>query len=282
MPIPAIDIVTKLASKAHPNYVEAFRNGEALLAEYEVNTKLRLAHFMAQVMHESGALRIFVESGNYTAKNLGKTWDDGNWHKYFPNRAACVAMAAQCKIDGGEALFNIVYGKRMGNGPASSGDGWKYRGRGLMQTTGREHYTKFANYFGVDFVGDPDLIFHPDHALKPALAEWKLSKCNDAADQNDIELVTQKINGGQNGIADRRAWFGRIWPLVKDGGSVEKTIEYRVQVALNAAGFDCGKPDGVIGIRTRQAIMDFRAARGLPKQTDLAKITPDLAEALAL
>ena len=105
----ASDIVAKFAPGANTNYKQAFQQGDALLAKSGITTPLRLAHFMAQVLHETGGLTILVESGAYSAKNLGDMWDSGNWHKYFANRTACVKMADQCKIDHGVALFSLVY-----------------------------------------------------------------------------------------------------------------------------------------------------------------------------
>jgi putative chitinase len=152
----------------------------------------------------------------------------------------------------------------MGNGPPNSGDGWRYRGRGVLQTTGRESYRKFGRKCGVDFEGDPDLVLAPEHALKPALAEWRDKHLNVAADHNDIEIVTKGINGGLVGLPERRAWLARIFPFVSEAAPIEQSKEWRVQEALNEAGFDCGKPDGVVGPNTRAAIMACCAARALP------------------
>jgi putative chitinase len=279
MNVSASDVVAKFAPKARANYVKAFANGAALLAENEINTPLRLAHFMAQCLHETGAFTILVESGNYSEKALGKMWDSGNWHKYFKNRDACVKMAEKCKVDSGEALFNLVYGERMGNGVARSGDGFRYRGRGILQTTGRESYRKFGKKCGVDFEGDPDLVVAPEHALKPALAEWREKHCNAAADQNDIEVITKGINGGLIGLPERRAWFAKVFPFVSGGQPVEQSREFRVQEALNKAGFDCGKPDGDIGPNTRSAILAYCAAKDLPMSN---AITPALLQSLGV
>ncbi|MDF0489735.1 hypothetical protein PX554_16495 [Sphingomonas sp. H39-1-10] len=260
----ASDIVSRFAPSAKDAYKQAFQQGDALLAKSGITTPLRLAHFMAQVLHETGGLTILVESGDYSAKNLGDMWDSGNWHKYFTNRAACVEMAEQCKRDHGVALFSLVYGNRMGNGPPASKDGWTYRGRGILQTTGRASYADFGKRCGVDFVGHPDLVASGDHALKPALAEWDDKHCNVAADHNDIELVTRLVNGGLVGLAGRRKWFAKIWPFVIGAPPVEHSTEFRVQAALDAAGFDSGDPDGVIGATTRAAILGYRAKMKLP------------------
>ena len=260
----ASDIVARFAPSAKDTYKQAFKQGDALLAKSGITTPLRLAHFMAQVLHETGALAILVENGNHSVKSLGALWDSGNWHKYFADRAACVKMADQCKLDHGVALFSLVYGNRMGNGPPASQDGWTYRGRGILQTTGRASYAAFGKRCGVDFVGTPDLVTSAEHALKPALAEWDDSHCNAAADHNDIELVTKLVNGGVVGLAERKKWFAKIWPFVIGAPPVEHSTEFRVQAALDAAGFDSGDPDGVIGSTTRAAILGYRAKMKLP------------------
>jgi putative chitinase len=271
MDVSANDVVKKFAPKARSNYVKAFANGDALLSDNEINSPLRLAHFMAQCLHETGGLTILVESGAYTERSLGRMWDLGNWHKYFKDRDACLKMADQCKIDHGEKLFNLVYGNRMGNGAPKSGDGWRYRGRGVLQTTGRASYRKFGQKCGVKFEDNPDLVVAPEHALKPALAEWREKHLNVAADHNDIEVVTKGINGGFVGLAERRTWFARIFAFVSGGKPIEKSREWRVQDALNKAGFKCGRPDGVVGPNTRAAILDYCAAKGLPLSPTITK-----------
>lgn len=260
----ASDIVAKFARGAHSNYKTAFQQGDALLARSGITTPLRLAHFMTQVLHESSGLTMLVENGSYSAANLGAMWDSGNWHTYFADRAGCVKMADQCRVDRGVALFSLVYGGRLGNGPAATQDGWKYRGRGMLQTTGRAAYATFGARCGADFVGDPDLVASAEHALKPALAVWDDKHINAAADHNDIELVTKLVNGGLVGLGERRTWFARIWPFVIGAPPVEHSTAFRVQAALDAAGYAAGDPDGVVGTATRAAILKYRAKMHLP------------------
>jgi len=279
MAISAIDVIEKFAPSANKAYRAAFADGQSRLDDAGITTALRLAHFMAQCMHETGALTILVESGRYSAKNLGTMWDSGNWHRYFANRAECVAMAEQCKKDSGVALFSLVYGKRMGNGPKETHDGWNFRGRGILQTTGRESYRIFGDRCKVNFEGDPDLVVASEHALKPALQEWTDKHLNVAADRDDIEAVTRGINGGLVGLSSRRSWLAKIKAFLVDNQEVEHTIEWRVQEALSKAGFDLGKPDGVIGPRSRLAIIAYRAKHNLAPGT---KIDADLIASLGL
>lgn len=260
MDVRAEDIVWKFAPNARPEYERAFIAGEALLDQHGIVTPARLAHFMAQVMNETGALRTLIENGRYTARNLGDMWDGGNWHKYFADRNACVAMSGQCAADDGRALFSLVYGGRMGNGGPASGDGWTYRGRGLLQTTGREAYRKYGARCGVDFEGNPDLIFATEHALKPALAEWRDGGLNALADAGDIVKITRRINGGTVGLEERRAWFARIFPFAQAG----VTSAWRVQAELYKKKLLADRPDGVIGRNSRAAIKAWRQQAGLP------------------
>ncbi len=264
MSIKASDVVKKFAPSAKQPYVDAFADPGGLLAAAKIDTPLRLAHLMAQCIHETGTFSLLVESGRYSETALGKMWDSGNWHKYFKDRAACVAMAKQCAKDGGETLFSLVYGNRMGNGAPETHDGWKYRGRGVMQTTGRESYARYGRQCGVDFEGDPDLVVAGEHMLKPALAEWTAKKLNDAADRNDIVAVTKGINGGTVGLAERKAWFVKIWNFVIGPPPAVHATEWTVQAALVAAGYDCGNPDGAVGPRTKAAILAYRADKKLP------------------
>jgi len=273
--VTASAVQAKFAPSAKDNYVKAFQLGQPQLDQAGITTPLRLAHFMAQVLHETGGLTILFESGRYGSNALAKMWDGGNWHKYFSGRDECLSMGEQCKVDGGEALFNRVYANRMGNGPPASGDGWRYRGRGLMQTTGREGYRKA----GPAFEADPDLVVDPQHALTPALDEWTRDGLNAAADANDIHVITLRINGGLIGLNERKAWFAKIWPFITGGTPIEHSIEWKVQEALTKAGFSTKGVDGVVGDNTRSAILAFRAARHLPGPP---QITNDLLLALNL
>jgi len=268
----AAHVVAQFAPQAAPAFRAAFAAGDGLLTAAGITSPIRVAHFMAQVFQETGALTLLVEGGTYTAVGLARMWDGGNWHRYFASRGACLAMASQCAIDHGVALFNLVYGNRMGNGPAASGDGWKFRGRGVLQTTGREAYERFGTACHVDFIGQPDLVIAPEHMLKPALSEWTAGHLNAAADNNDINVITHTINGGLTGLDGRKAWFAKFFPFLTGANPVEQSREWQVQERLAAAGYDL-HPDGVIGTETRKAILDYRVKHGLPTSPG---ITSDL------
>jgi predicted chitinase len=158
------------------------------------DSRLRLAHFFAQVLHESGCMRFDMENLNYSADGLMKVFG-----KYFPTRAEADAYARQP-----EKIANRVYANRMGNRAESSGDGWKYRGRGLIQLTGRSNYQAFANWVDDERIdSEPDLV-SSEYAVHSAVFFWDKNNLNRLADRDDVVGLTKKINGGANGLAHRR------------------------------------------------------------------------------
>jgi putative chitinase len=208
-----VDIVRRACPKARPAYLLAFEQGDDLLRQHGIVSPLRLAHFLAQVCHESGGLTLESESGNYSAARLLQIFGAGK-------HSACVTPEeAERLARNGPAIFERVYG--LGNprkarelGNTAPGDGFRYRGKGLMQTTGRANYRRIGQKCGVDFESHPQLVLVAEHALKPALMEWSEGQLNDAADRDDIRAITRRINGGYNGLADRQAWFAKLKPLI--------------------------------------------------------------------
>lgn len=198
-----LEQLKKLAPNIRANYQEAFAEADTVLANYGINkNKLRVVHFLAQVLHESGGLTIFIENMNYRAERIVQVWN-----KRFPT-----VEAAKPYAHNPEKLANKVYGGRMGN--VNPGDGWKFIGRGLIQLTGRESYKKFGDRLGVNLVANPDLAFSGKWALKIAAEEWKASGCNAFADEDSIRKVTKAINGGLIGLASREDWLiktRKIW-----------------------------------------------------------------------
>ena len=201
-----IHVIRRVAPHARAEYLRAFEDGDGQLAKAGINTPKRLAHFLAQVLHETGGLTVTEESGNYRAQRICEVW---------PHRFPTIA-SAEPYAHNAERLFNHVYANRMGNGPPSTGDGFRYRGRGVMQTTGRESYRKYGRRFGVDFERHPELVLSADHALKPALAEWFDKKCNELADAGDIHAITRRINGGLTGFSERVRWLHMVTPVIGD------------------------------------------------------------------
>lgn len=208
-----IEVVRKVCPRAKASYLAAIENGDGLFKKAGIITPGRLAHFLAQICHESGGMSIEWESGAYSAERLMEIFGEGH------HSAGVTATEAQRLAKNGPAIFERVYG--LGNpkkarelGNTQSGDGWKYRGGGLMQTTGRANYRRMGQKCGVDFEGNPQLVLSAEHALKPALAEWTEGKLNDLADADDIRGITRRINGGLNGLADRQAWYRKIRQII--------------------------------------------------------------------
>lgn len=158
----------------------------------EINTPLRVAHFIAQVFHESGNLRWTQENLNYSATGLLTVFP-----KYFDAR---LAQMYQRKP---QAIASRVYADRMGNGPESSGEGWRYRGRGLIQVTGKDNYRALGRWVTRDLINNPDLVA-TEYAAASATWYWTRNGLNTFADQDDLRQVTRRVNGGFNGLEQRR------------------------------------------------------------------------------
>jgi len=160
------------------------------------------AHFVSQVLHESGFLGRLEENLSYSAERLCAVWP-----KRFPNPDRARPYARNP-----EGLANYVYGGRMGN--IDPGDGWRYIGRGLIQITGRSNYELIAELTGMDVVTTPDLLTEPNAALLSALAWWGESLPE--ADDMSVEQVTRVVNGGLNGLDERKRLFERAMRVLED------------------------------------------------------------------
>lgn len=165
----------------------------SVLPTYEIDSPQRVAAFMAQCTHESGGFKRLKENLNYKAESLVRVFP-----KYFPS----LDLAKQYAHDQ-EKIANRVYGGRMGNGDELSGDGFRYCGRGLIQLTGRNNYTKFSESIGVTVEEVPSLLETFEGAVKSACWFWKTNNLNQYADVGDILTMTKRINGGTIGLEDR-------------------------------------------------------------------------------
>lgn len=163
--------------------------------KYGIDTSKRQAAFIGQCMHESNGFKLLEENLNYSAKALMVTWPSR-----FPNEEVANQYARNP-----EKIANKVYGGRMGNGLEETGDGWKYRGRGIKQLTGKENYERCGLHMGVDLVSNPDLLLDPKYAALSAGWFWNKHNLNDLADKEDIETMTKRINGGLLGLDARKA-----------------------------------------------------------------------------
>jgi putative chitinase len=179
------------------NIAELFETFNTVLPKYNITTVERVAAFLAQCGHESADFTVLKENLNYSAEGLSKV---------FPKRFPTVA-AAQPYNRNPEKIANKIYADRMGNGPEASGEGFKFRGRGAIQLTGKENYTKFAARVGKTLDEAVAYTETLDGAIESACWFWTTNKLNDIADKNDIVTLTKRINGGTIGLEDRKHHF---------------------------------------------------------------------------
>lgn len=173
------------------------------MARFKIEGRLRVAAFLAQTGHESGQLRTLVENLNYSAEGLIRTW---------PQRFNLVTARAAARKP--EQIANIVYASRLGNGPAVTGDGWRYRGRGLIQVTGWVNYQACGSALNLDLLTKPELLEQPAYAALSAAWWWSNHGLNDLADACRFQDVGSIINTGKpgrvpHGAAERKLLYDR-------------------------------------------------------------------------
>jgi putative chitinase len=163
--------------------------------KFDISTPERQACFLGQCAHESGGFTALSENLNYSAASLCRVW---------PKRFPTITDGQICERNP-EKIANRVYASRMGNGDEESGEGYAYRGRGLIQLTGKSNYEACGKALDVDLIENPDLVATPQYAALSAGWFWNKNKLNAYADKGDMEGLTKKINGGTHGIEDRVA-----------------------------------------------------------------------------
>ena len=235
--------------------------------KYEINTVNRAAGFLAQCGHESAGFTVLKENLNYSADGLNKIFK-----KYFPTVADATPYARNP-----EKIANKVYANRMGNGPESSGEGYKFRGRGAIQLTGKDNYSQFAKSVGLtvdEAVADLETL---DGAIESACWFWKKNGLNAICDKDDIVLMTKRINGGTIGLDDRKKHYEHA-KHVLGSGHVDEVAETReaedveyvtvrlgsnnatVKAVQSALGLTA---DGAFGPGTEKAVKAWQTAHGL-------------------
>lgn len=180
-----------------------------LLPDYEINTSQRIAAFIAQCAHESGGFMVLTENLNYRWETLRKLFP-----KYFPNDAIAKDYASRPNKQ--EAIANRIYASRMGNGPEESGDGFRYRGRGLIQLTGRDNYAWFAASLEISPEEATEYLRTFEGAAQSACWFWETNKLNQWADAGDILTLTKRINGGTIGLEDRIKHYKHALHVLED------------------------------------------------------------------
>lgn len=167
---------------------------QTTFAKFDINTVQRQAAFLAQCAHESANFSAVIENLNYSKEALVKIFP-----KHFPDLAFATPYHRNP-----EKIANRAYRSRMGNGDEASGDGWRYRGRGLIQLTGKNNYAAYGAYISVDFVKEPELMEKPINLVQSAGWFWQTNGLNVFADKDDIVTMTKRINGGTHGLEDRK------------------------------------------------------------------------------
>ncbi|GKX50596.1 endolysin [Budvicia aquatica] len=202
----AAGISSALAERWYQHIVKA-------MAEFGITTPVQQAMFIAQLGHESGGFSKVVESFNYSIRALdifGKrlSYDQKQMLGRKPGEASL-------PLNRQMAIANLVYGNRYGN--TAPGDGWKYRGRGLKQITFKDNYTHCGKALGIDLIANPELLERDEYAARSAGWYWKARNLNQYADANDFTRLTYMINGGYNGIDDRRERYKRTEQVLVKG-----------------------------------------------------------------
>jgi putative chitinase len=185
-------VTAEQLAKLHigPQWVDALNE---TFNRFGINSKNQQAAFIGQCGHECGNFKVLEENLNYRAATLMKLW---------PKRFPTLEVANQYEKNP-KKIANMVYSSRMGNRDESSGDGYRFRGRGCIQLTGHANYFHAGKALGYDFVMEPDLVATPKFAALTAGWFWETHGCNELADRGDWTALTKKINGGTIGLADR-------------------------------------------------------------------------------
>lgn len=195
-------LIKELAPLARASVLEAFQSAASAFDAAQVNTPLRQAHFLAQAAHETGGFSRLEEGLNYSAKRILEVF------KSVPS-----ATLANRLANNPEALANYVYDdahRRNKLGNTQPGDGWRYRGRGIFQLTGRANYEAMGKRAQLPLLIQPELAISSRYLLPIALSFWTSRGLNAFADEDDLVSITRRINGGENGLGDRAAWLARF------------------------------------------------------------------------
>ena len=270
------ELLRRFAPRALPQYTETLLRGNELLTRYGINqTPHRFCHFLGQIGNECGRLTILEENMNYTSASRIQAV----WPSRFPTLASAQEFARNP-----QGLAEKVYNGRLGND--RPGDGWLFRGRGLVQITGRGGYREMGRKLGIPLEENPDLACDPEHALKIACETWMAKQLagerdmNRLADVNKLEAMTYRINGGYTNIGDRQSAFEQAWRIWGAGEPPKSPLEPgvldrgdrgdRVDI-LNDKLDDLGlfqgitdkRPQQVFSISTYKALRNFQQAQGL-------------------
>ena len=248
--------------QGNPDIDEWYSAMSLLFSKYDINSPTRIAGFVAQCGHESQNFKTLEENLNYSADGL---------NKIFPKYFIKAGRDAQAYHRQPEKIANIVYADRMGNGNTSSGEGYKFRGRGVIQLTGKDNYTRFAKHVGKSLDETIEYLKSKPGALESACWFWKTNGLNEIADSGDIVVMTKKINGGTIGLEDRKKHYEHALAVL--GGkaihaptssphTTLKRGDNSPAVAKMQRALGVGA-DGDFGAGTETALKRWQAANGL-------------------
>lgn len=263
----SIEMMKELFPKAKEGK-ELYKAMTHILPKYGIDTPERVAMFLAQCGHESGGFRLREENLNYSAKAL-----DAMFGKYFKRGGRDAEEYARQP----EKIANVVYANRMDNGDTASGDGWKFRGRGYIQLTGRDNYTRFASSIDKGLRAAVEYTETVEGALESACWFWSTNGLNRYSDEQDIKGATKRINGGYNGLEDREKHYKHALEVLGGHFTPKKASKKAskgstsVVLRMGDRGTEVKKmqealgigADGVFGPGTRRSLKAFQKANGL-------------------
>lgn len=259
--------ILRLAPDARPDLVAAIVDHWSEAEAAGVTKPARTRQFFSRLLVETGGLHAIEESLNYSVAGLRKNFGA---HRISDAECQRLGRLGRRKADQ-PGIANVVYGGAWGAtnlGNTEPGDGWRYRGGGMLQTTGRAGYRKMG------FEDNPEALREPVTAFRTALREWVARGCNAMADRNDVVQICTAINGGTNGLAEQRAWLAKavkIWPDEAAAGTSYPTLRRgdkgravkELQRQLAVAGLYAGRLDGDFGKITFDAVSELQRRRGL-------------------
>lgn len=279
----SLEDIKKISPKADDALAKAIANAEDLFVKHGVTTRLRMAHFITQIMTETGGLKRLDENMNYSENTLLRVFS-----RKTISRAKAEEIARKPR-----EIANWVYGARLGNRGRDTDDGWQYRGSGYIQLTGLFNFRKRGAEIGIPIADNPELARQPETGLKAAFAYWTARKINAAADDHDRRRVRVLVNGpSAHGFAQSKVWFNKVWTTAFSNKEVDGSEGATLELAETAVADDKSLFDEILkdsGIlrenfssieagaqsEREQALREFQNERGIPETGVLDEATQD-------